>query len=304
MTILIVDDTPAHAQIAGSILKDLGTVVTTHSGAKALELTSRYAFDLVLLDVHMPVMDGFEVCRRLQADPATRGIPVVFVTAQRDEISEAHGLNLGALDYIAKPLQPSVLRARVSNQLALRRQRQKLERLSRHDDLTGIANRRAWDEGLKREWSRMQRLGEPMGLLMIDVDHFKRYNDTYGHPAGDQCLYRVAQAIQGAQLRDGDLVARYGGEEFACLLPHTDLQSTVAVARRIHQAVRDMALPHASSSGQAHVSVSIGAASATPRMRQSPQTLVTTADQRLYLAKAQGRNCVVGEDAESEKPER
>lgn len=302
MTILIVDDTPAHAQIAGNILKDLGTVVTTHSGEKALELTAKYAFDLVLLDVHMPVMDGFEVCRRLQADPATRGIPVVFLTAQRDGQSEAHGLNLGALDYIAKPLQPSVLRARVSNQLELRRQRQKLERLSRHDDLTGIANRRAWDEGLKREWSRMQRLGEPMGLLMIDVDHFKHYNDSHGHPAGDQCLHRVAQAIQGAQLRDGDLVARYGGEEFACLLPHTDLPSALAVARRIHQAVLDMALPHAASSGLAHVSVSIGAASATPRMRQSPQTLVTLADQRLYLAKAQGRNRVVGEDAAPDRP--
>lgn len=290
--VLVVDDLPINVTFVSVALEPLCDVIAAYSGTEGLQRALEHQPDLIMLDIRMPGMDGFEVCQRLKAHPATASIPVVFLTALIDEQDEEHGLNIGAIDYILKPFSIPILRARIRNHLELSRQRVLLERLSHLDGLTGIANRREFDKSLQREWSRMQELGQPLGLLMIDVDVFKLYNDSCGHQAGDECLKAVAKAISATMLRQSDLAARYGGEEFACILPNTDLEGAVHLAESVRRAVMSLAIAHPASPVAACVTVSVGVAAMVPVAGIEPSTLLRIADKCLYVAKQAGRNQV------------
>lgn len=293
MRILIVDDIADNLRVLSSVLVDEGHQVSAATnGRQALRLAASAEPDLILLDVTMPDMDGYAVCEALKADPRLSAIPVIFVTARTEVEDETRGLALGAVDYIAKPFKDAVVRMRVRTQLELKRQRDLLERLCHLDGLTGIANRRALDERLDVEWRRSVRSGEPLAVLMIDVDLFKRYNDVHGHLAGDDCLRRVAATLNAGLRRSGDFVARYGGEEFCCVLSTLDHASHLRAAERLRTLVEGLRIPHGSSDVSPWVTVSIGGAFCHPIQGQDPAALVAAADRQLFAAKELGRNRV------------
>ena len=305
--ILLVDDDPAAIQLMAHILSNVGSLRFATSGQDALRLARESAPDLVLLDTEMPGLSGFETCQALKADQALADVPVIFVTGHGEAAFEVSGFELGAADFIAKPVSPPLLLARVKTQLRVKRLSDELRRIATIDGLTGVANRRRFDELLEREWRRARRSGDPIALLMIDVDHFKLFNDRYGHPAGDACLRSVAHALVGASLRPADLVARYGGEEFCVLLPQTPRQGAGHVARAILDAVGTLEIAHDASSTARHITVSVGVGcydgeskcwvhpSARSRVGdeagalRSPGALVQAADLALYAAKHAGR---------------
>ena len=290
--LLLVDDQPINIQVLYRIFSPDYRVLMATSGAKALELCRDDRPDLVLLDVVMPEMDGHEVCRRLKRDLATCNIPVIFVTAHNDAAEETHGFEVGAVDFIAKPVNPATVRARVKTHLTLKHQSDLLRKMVFIDGLTGVFNRRCFDEQLATEWRRATRNASSLGLLMLDIDHFKRYNDRYGHQQGDDTLRQVASAIKACLLRPGDLVARYGGEEFACIVPATDFEGALGVSERIEQTVRSLQIPHADSDTAAVVTLSIGLALGQPRRDADPAALLALADAQLYHAKHSGRGRV------------
>ncbi|MBL8350201.1 MAG: diguanylate cyclase [Burkholderiaceae bacterium] len=292
--LLVVDDQPANIQALYQAFNEGHQVLMATSGEQALRLAATKRPDLVLLDVAMPGMDGHEVCRRLKADEATRDTPVIFVTAHSDEAAETTGLALGAVDFISKPINPAIVRARVKTHLTLKAQADMLREWVYVDGLTGVRNRRYFDEDLAVEWSRAMRDGTALSLVMIDVDLFKRYNDHYGHQAGDDCLRRVAQALRGCLKRPGDLVARYGGEEFVCLLPATPLEGAMVLAGQLHQAVAGLGLPHAQSTVSDRLSISLGVCSKPAGSGGSAAAMLRAADAQLYQAKIAGRNRVCG----------
>ena len=291
--LLIVDDQAINVQVLFSTFSGDFQVFMATSGAKALEACAKQLPDLVLLDVMMPEMDGYEVCRRLKADPLTAGIPVIFVTAHNDDASEEQGLDVGAVDFISKPINIKIVRARVRTHVTLKLQSDLLRSLAFVDGLTGVRNRRYFDEQLAIEVPRAQRNKQPLSLILLDVDFFKRYNDHYGHQAGDDCLRQLANTFQGCLKRPADLVARYGGEEFVCLLPDTNAQGALRVAESLRLAVMACEIPHAESTAHTCVTVSLGLATLSPEQPVAAAELLKQADQRLYLAKAQGRNRVV-----------
>jgi len=289
--ILVVDDSPDNLQVLAAVLKQDFKVKVAINGERALALaTAPEPPDLILLDVMMPGMDGYEVCTRLKQNPATARIPVLFVSSRDDEEDEAHGLSLGAIDYIVKPIRPSIVQARVRNHIELKRSRDLLERLTLQDHLTGIGNRRRFDDALDLEWQRAARAQAPLSLIAIDIDHFKAYNDHYGHPGGDQCLVQVARTLAASAARPGDLVARCGGEEFACLLPATDSAGALRLAGQMCSAIADLGLEHAQSPTHCHVTISLGVGTLTPQAHEPAQSLVDMADAALYAAKSTGRN--------------
>ncbi|QEI05906.1 response regulator [Pigmentiphaga aceris] len=306
--ILVVDDESINIAILVSALGSTYTIIPARSGTKALALAVDQRPELILLDVMMPDMDGYEVCRQLKASVDTRDIPVIFVTALTDGQAEAFGLELGAVDYLTKPVQPAIVRARVRNHLELKHARDSLSRQVMVDGLTGIANRRRFDEVLAAEARRMRRSGRPLSVIMIDVDHFKRYNDRYGHVAGDVCLQTVARAIADALHYPTDCAARYGGEEFACILPDTSAVDAQPIAERIRAAVQALDLAHEDSPTSSRVTISLGVASLAQlgpiasvqepsAARQADAAvgakLVALADEQLYEAKRSGRNRAV-----------
>lgn len=295
-SVLIVDDEPANVRVLAEALQGAYELRFATGGERALALVARHAVDLVLLDVVMPGLDGFELLRRLKAEPATREIPVIFVTA-RDEVGEEErGFDAGAVDYITKPISPAIVRARVRTHLELKRQRDLLEQRALIDGLTGIANRRRFDEEWTRRAARAFEQGQPLRLLLIDIDHFKDYNDHYGHGPGDDCLRRVAGALQAACAHSADLAARYGGEEFVAILDDAPDRDVAAHAQRLLAAVRELDLPHARSSAAPRVSVSIGALERAPGCRDG-RDLLESVDRLLYEAKRGGRNRCVLADA-------
>ena len=294
-SILIVDDVPTNIQVLAEALRKQYRVKVATNGSDALAVArTRPQPDLVLLDVMMPAMDGFEVCRRLKEDPATRHIPVVFVTAKDDVADEERGLMLGAVDYIAKPFHLPVVRARVRNHLALKLKADLLESLANIDSLTDIANRRRFDEKLDAEWRRCQRSQLPLSLIMLDVDHFKAFNDHFGHGAGDNCLVTVAATLAADLSRPGDLVARYGGEEFAVILPETDPAGALRIAERMREALAAQRMPQAPGVDHGIVTLSAGVAGRVPDEQSDVAELVAAADRKLYQAKTLGRNRVCG----------
>jgi len=288
--LLVVDDQPANIQALYQAFSADHQVLMATGGEQALKLAATQQPDLVLLDVVMPGMDGHEVCRRLKADAATRDIPMIFVTAHSDEAAETQGLALGAVDFISKPINPPIVRARVKTHLTLKAQADLLRQWVYVDGLTGVRNRRGFDEQLATESGRAAREGTALSVILLDVDFFKRYNDHYGHQAGDACLRAVAGFLRQAVKRPGDLVARYGGEEFACLLPGTALEGALAFARQLGAGVEALGLEHAQSPVSAVVTVSLGVCTATGRPPGNAEALLRAADAQLYAAKAAGRN--------------
>ncbi|MBB2775402.1 UNVERIFIED_ORG: diguanylate cyclase (GGDEF)-like protein [Comamonas terrigena] len=291
-SILIVDDNTDMIQLMARMLKGVARLRFATHGEEALQLMRMEPPDLVLLDAEMPGMSGYHVCEALQLDPVLADIPVIFVTGHTDTDYEVRGLDAGAVDFITKPVNEALLLARVRTQLRIKSMADELRRMATIDSLTGLANRRHFDNLMRREWKCCARDGKQMTLLMADVDHFKRYNDSYGHPAGDACLQAVAQALQSIAKRPSDLVGRLGGEEFAVLLPDTDLAGGQEVAEHAVQAVRAQALPHASSLTAEHVTISVGLAVCTPHNAADSElhALYSAADRALYQAKAEGRN--------------
>ncbi len=290
---LIVDDTPTNIDVLVEALADEHEIMVATGARQGLDLALTHQPDLILLDIMMPEMDGYTVCKRLKADVRTQEIPIVFMTALSSVENEEQGLLLGAIDYITKPFNPTLVRLRVRNHLEFKHLRDWYKNLSNRDGLTGIANRRHFDDTLHLEWRRADRAGAPLALVIGDIDYFKAYNDHYGHAKGDDCLRQVARALAAEATRPGDLVARIGGEEFGCLLPGTDLDGAKLVAERLLWAVRGLGIVHAHSGVAPLVTVSLGVATVWPRHETEQVRLMELADQNLYRAKAQGRNqCV------------
>ena len=291
-TLLVVDDEKQNRLLLTELFEGEYKVIQAKNGLQALERARSHAPDLILLDVLMPEMDGMATIRALKREDATRNIPVIFITALDSPTDEEQGLNLGAVDYIAKPFHPSIVRVRVRNHLQIVHQRRLLEQLAALDGLTGIPNRRRFDESYALEWRRCQRAGQPLSLVVADVDHFKAYNDTLGHAAGDRVLQEVAAVLRQCARRPGDLAARYGGEEFVLLLPETGAQEAQMLAEELRAKLEARGLTHPASPVGASVTLSIGGASTTPMQTEADPAFFPLADAALYQAKASGRNCV------------
>lgn len=325
-TILIVDDLPENREILLLMLEPKGyATLVAEDGPSALRLAREAQPDLILLDIMMPGMDGFEVCRQLTADPLTADIPVIFLSALHDLDYKVKGFEAGGVDYVSKPYWHREVLARVDAHVRLRaaqkereavnarlrleieqrkaaeqaleeanhslsQANRRLQDLAAEDGLTGIANRRRLDEHLAMSWAQSVREGMPLSVVLSDVDCFKTYNDHYGHQAGDEVLRRVAQAIRGALKRPADLAGRYGGEEFLVILFNTDPAGAMVVAQEIRDAVRELSIPHKLSSAGPYVSVSLGVGSAMPgRSKADSAALIALADEALYEAKRGGR---------------
>ncbi len=287
--LLVVDDQRINILVLNELFRNDCEVFMATNGEQALQICRAQLPDLVLLDVQMDGIDGFEVCRRLKADAESRNIPVIFITAQGGEADEVRGLQLGAVDFIAKPINPVIVRARVQTHLTLKLQSDLLRSMALFDGLTGVPNRRKFDEQLVRDWRQSQREQTALSVILIDVDHFKRYNDHYGHQAGDAALQAVARVLDGTLKRPHDLLARYGGEEFVGVLPNTGLSEAVELAERMQTEVRALNLEHVGSPEAQVVTISLGVATVVARSDLAPQALVEAADQQLYAAKQAGR---------------
>jgi diguanylate cyclase (GGDEF)-like protein len=292
--LLVVDDQPINIQVMYQAFAADHQVFMATSGEQALSVCASNLPDLVLLDVVMPGMDGYEVCQKLKANPATADIPVIFVTAHSDEASEARGLDVGAVDFITKPINPRIVRARVKTHIMLKTQSDLLRSWAYIDGLTGIRNRRYLDERLVSEWGRAARSNSALSVILLDVDFFKRFNDRYGHQAGDDCLRRLATTLRSRLKRPGDMLARYGGEEFACLLPDTNLAGAMQVAEDLRALVEAADIAHADSSVADHVTLSLGVCSREADVQGNAEEFLRQADAQLYAAKAQGRNRALG----------
>ncbi|MEA5448729.1 PleD family two-component system response regulator [Leptolyngbya sp. CCNP1308] len=295
--ILVADDDPFIRHMLTSYLEREGyQVIEAPHGEAALDLYFYHLPDLVLLDALMPVVDGFEVCRRLQALTQGNLAPVLMITGLEDEKSVDQAFEIGVVDYVTKPINWAVLRQRVRRlilqhrlEIQLREANHRLQKLTMIDSLTQVANRRRFDEYLLQEWGRGVRESLPLSLVICDIDNFKNYNDHYGHQAGDRCLQEVAKTLNQCISRPADLVTRYGGEEFAVILPNTTMEGATTVSQRLVQGIQQRELPH-DTAPQAIVTVSCGVANVLPMADYLPSDLVFTADQALYQAKAQGRN--------------
>jgi diguanylate cyclase (GGDEF)-like protein len=308
MNILITDDSRTQRVALTDYLRKMGhTVTEAHDGKKAIELFSTSNPDLIVLDVEMPGMSGFETAKKIRALGGDHGwIPIIFLSSNIRDQDVATGIEAGGDDYLAKPVSPVVLQAKINAMQRITDMRQRLVSLTEElgrmnaslkqessvDGLTGVPNRRTFDTALEQEWNHGGRTGQPLALLLCDVDHFKKYNDTYGHQKGDECLKAVAGAIRDAARRKVDMVARYGGEEFAVLLPDTSPVSALLVAGRVLESVRGLRVPHEKAPG-GHVTLSIGVCATNPEAGVDSSKLVKTADKALYDAKARGRNQAV-----------
>jgi diguanylate cyclase (GGDEF)-like protein len=294
--LLLVDDQVIHIQVLHRSLAHDHQLFMANSGKQALAVCAQQHPDLIVLDLVMPDMDGFEVLHALKTNPATTDIPVIFVTGHEGEDIETRCLQAGAVDFITKPFNPNVVRARVKTHLTLKFQSDFLRDLAFMDGLTGVSNRRHFDDRLNIEVGRAQRQASSLSLVLLDVDFFKRYNDNYGHQAGDDCLRQIAATLKACLKRPTDLVARYGGEEFVCLLPDTGLDDAIHMAQRMLDAVRAKAIAHAYSDVDTCVTVSLGVATKDPSSAIiRPALLLALADAQLYRAKRTGRARVCGE---------
>lgn len=311
-TLLIVDDHLDNVRSLSLLLSNSGYLVRkATSGEMALETIQVSKPDLVLLDIRMPEINGYEVCEQLKANPDTRDIPVIFLSASNDTDDKVQAFAVGGADYVTKPFQAEEVLMRVRHQLTILRQQQQLiaqnhrlqqteialqqanlelKRLAHTDSLTQIANRRCFDGTLTQEWQRLKREQQPLCLVLCDIDYFKAYNDYYGHPAGDACLRQVAAVISGCIKRPADRVARYGGEEFAIILPSTNQTGAVAIVKEIQATLQRLQIPHATSAVANHITLSVGIMCLIPTLDLSPDDLIADADTALYQAKLQGRN--------------
>jgi diguanylate cyclase (GGDEF)-like protein len=295
--VLVADDDAVNRDVLGELLKPEYTVLLAKNGAQTLERAMRHLPDLILLDVMMPDMDGYEVLRRLRADPLTEHISVIFISGLDRPEDEASGLKMGASDYITKPFNQTVVMARVALHLQVVRQRRMLERLANIDGLTELANRRRFDEVYELEWQRARRSGRPLSLALLDIDAFKQYNDRYGHPAGDRALRAVARLAAAAMRRPADLAARYGGEELVLLLPETGAHEAQQVVAQLREAVAGLMIAHEASTVAQILTASVGGATLEGGSAEGAAELFEAADAQLYRAKQAGRNRVAWREA-------
>ena len=292
-TVLVVDDDRVNRAALAELLQHECRVILAKDGPSALQRMQQEDISLVLLDVSMPGMDGYEVLRRIKADRRTADIGVIFITGQTEIEDEERGLLLGAADYVPKPIRPGIVRARVQIHLRLARQRRELETLSQQDGLTGLANRRYFDDALQRACHQAARSGQPIGLAMIDVDHFKQYNDFYGHGAGDEALRQVARVLSGFARRSDDVAARYGGEEFVLLAP--EVGDFEAMLESLRAQVMALDIAHERSATASILTISAGGLVARPTSNSDAAELLHHADTLLYRSKKEGRNRVLTE---------
>jgi diguanylate cyclase (GGDEF)-like protein len=328
--ILIVDDKLENLRLLSIILLQHDYEVRKAlNGKMALKSVKSDPPDLILLDINMPDLNGYEVCQHLKANDLTNQIPVIFLSALDQGIDKVRAFAVGAADYISKPFAIEEVLARIEYQLTIQRQRlelieknrilqeeirkrekaelaliqvnQKLQRLAVLDSLTQLANRRRFDEYLNHQWQQLFRekianKGKTetiISLILCDVDYFKLYNDNYGHLEGDICLQQVALVIRNTIKRSGDLAARYGGEEFAAILPHTNTEGAIHIAKKMQLKLQQLKIPHGFSPVSNYVTLSIGIASQIPSQSTKSSQLIALADAALYRAKAKGRNCIV-----------
>lgn len=291
--ILVVDDSVENIHILIETLKSEYNITPARNGKIALDKVKIVKPDLILLDIIMPGIDGYEVCRRLKVDEQTQSIPVVFITSKSDAMDETKAFNLGAVDFITKPFVPIVVKVRVKNQIDLKLKSDLLEQMAALDGLTGLNNRRKFDEVYPLEWLRAKRSKSDLSLIMIDIDHFKQFNDCYGHAGGDVCLRQVASEFQLNIVRAGDSIARYGGEEFVVILTNTGHEGAKCMAEKLKQSIEALKIPHKRSSVSEYVTISLGAASTQPNAETyTPLAFLEAVDRMLYKAKASGRNRV------------
>ena len=303
--IVIIDDTPANIEILYMILQNDYDILFAKSGADGVQIVKREMPDLILLDIMMPDMDGYQVCAVLKDDPCTASIPVIFITAMGSDEDETRGLECGAIDYVTKPITPAIVKARIKNHLELKRSRdllqeltlvlgeknRELEVLVREDALTGLANRRHFNEVLQAEIKRAMRTRQCLSLILCDLDYFKKYNDRYGHIAGDKCLQLIGSIMRCTFKRAGDLPARYGGEEFAAILPDTSPGQAVQLGERLRQKLMALELPHADGV-LGVVTLSVGVAGVQATRERDAEWFISEADRALYRSKNNGRNQV------------
>lgn len=303
--VLIVEDSPTNVSMLAAMLKGAGMQVEIAvTGAEAIASVEQGIPALILLDIGLPDVSGFDLCRQFKNTPATADIPIIFMTALTELEDKIKGLSIGAVDYITKPFQPAEVLARIRIHMELRsltckvmeqatllaQANHDLQRLTRLDSLTQVANRRWFDEYILREWRRLARDEKPLSIIFCDVDSFKAYNDHYGHLQGDSCLQKLAHCLEKVAQRPADLVARYGGEEFVIVLPDTSREGAVHVAEAIQTAMHRLKIPHAYSETSPHVTVSLGLSTQIPQSHGRVDDLVEAADRALYVAKQNGRN--------------
>ncbi|MCL2219155.1 MAG: diguanylate cyclase [Chitinispirillia bacterium] len=290
-SILVVDDETSNIDVLSHVLKEKYKLFVAKNGEGAIKIARDNQPDLILLDVIMPGMDGFEVLTQLRKSDVTASIPVIFITGQDSKENEIKGLNLGAVDYITKPFHNIIVDARVRTHMKIVEQMRIIERMSIMDELTDLPNRRYFNDQLVREWGRAIRETSSITLLIIDVDKFKVYNDTYGHPQGDALLQAISGVFKNALKRPADFVARWGGEEFIMLMPHTDLDGALEVAERVRSGVENLVIP-CTDGTLTGTTVSIGINCERPIISLPVAGFVSRADKALYAAKDAGRNRV------------
>jgi diguanylate cyclase (GGDEF)-like protein len=288
--LLIVDDQNINLRVLHDIFRHTCEVFMATNGEQALQKCRDIMPDLILMDIEMPGMNGFEACAELKKEQAIATIPVIFITGHITEQDEIRGFELGAVDFIRKPINPLITQIRVNTHLKLKQQSDLLKSIAMLDSLTGIANRRQFEETLAMDWLQCAREQKPLSLILLDIDFFKQYNDHYGHSAGDDCLRQVASNLHKLIQRPYDLVARFGGEEFVVILPATDLEGATHLAQKMVSGIASLGIEHQRSSISNTVTISAGVASLIPNNELEPDLLVQTADQELYRAKRKGRN--------------
>lgn len=290
-TILVVDDMTTTLLLLHDLLKDTYEVKIAKSGTKALEiLESPNDIDLILLDIEMPDINGYDVCKRIKNNETIKNIPIIFITGRTSQEDEEYGLNLGAIDYITKPFNKAIVKLRIKNYLDLKIKNDMLEKLSMYDGLTNIRNRRFFDETFEKTFSEIKRDKKSLAVLMIDIDFFKPYNDNYGHGQGDETLRKVAKALEKTIKRASDFVARYGGEEFVILLKDINKDGVEAVANNLLNAIRELKITHEFSKIENYVTVSIGVSYYNSSSDITKLELLLKADETLYSVKNSGRN--------------
>lgn len=293
--ILIVDDSPLQAAQLKSILEDEYDISVVQTAEDGLRQAASAEYSLILLDVVMPGMDGFTLLKKLQEEILTQSVPVILITSLSDVANEQHGLVLGAVDYITKPFNALIVKARVNTHIKLYHYRRQAELQSMTDQLTGIANRRKYEHHSMTKWHEAARLQVPFSVCMFDIDHFKIYNDTFGHPAGDRVIASVAKTVSSYLHRSTDFFARYGGEEFVALFFGGQSEKIFAHLKTIRQAIEDLHIPHDPSVSD-WVTVSVGGVTVVPPAEGSYDAYLKIADTMLYDAKKHGRNQVVWAD--------
>lgn len=289
-TILIVDDMASNIVLLSELLKDDYNLKIANNGEKALEIANETQKpDLIIFNIEVPGIDGYEVCKKLKENVSTSGIPVIFITARNNIEDEEYALNLGAVDYISKPFHPNILKIRIRNHINLKLNSDFLESISMIDGLTQIYNRRYFDEEFKKACRQMAREDKNVALIMIDIDCFKLYNDNYGHGKGDECLIKIATALKSKVRRASDMVARYGGEEFIVILKDIDKEGIECVAENLLNAVRDLNILHEHYILN-YVTISLGVAYLNAKDIESQLDFLKMADDAMYKAKENGRN--------------